>query len=539
MHTKLLGAMLALALSILPPPAAAQAPLVRMGALIGTGAMLVAGDLTFSNFTLPPLPIPASPPLDGVGDIAASAAVDADGNVALAFTAIDPATGVAVPIVGATLKAIAYDVTMTNPARLLSTVNQSFGPLTTAAFHLLTYRPPAPTPPRFASGIAGQITTDDTLFFDDTSDVFVAGGLQNTKRMGALLSAGCPYFFASGPADPPGCASPLPGGLRAAVGLHSFFGVVLDRHSFIATPGFPANVFDGVVTTFTLVPADTPPVAIPVSLGAIDVSQPGIARVSLGHTIDADGLAHPGFAPAGGLVVALTTSNAAALPLPATVTMPQGSSTTIFVVGDAHIDAPANVSATATYNGVTVQQTATVNPPVPLSLLPMGASFAQGGSLLNVALNRVNFSPAVIALSSSVPAVAPVPGSVTIAPLTQNSGWITVPIARVAADTPITFTATFNGGSVTRSYTVPKTVDSVSVTKAELTVKTGQLKVEAGSNVPTAVLTLSNATTGQAIGTMTNLGQGKYSFQGTVSPVTSLRLNSSFNGTALGAVAQK
>ena len=106
-------------------------------------------------------------------------------------------------------------------------------------------------------------------------------------------------------------------------------------------------------------------------------------------------------------------------------------------------------------------------------------------------------------------------------------------------DTIITFTASLNGVSQARSFTLARTVDKVSVTKAELTVKNGALKVEASSNVPTAVLTLSNAVTGQRLGTMTNLGKGKYSFQGTVSPVVTLRLNSSFSGTTTGPVAQK
>lgn len=142
-------------------------------------------------------------------------------------------------------------------------------------------------------------------------------------------------------------------------------------------------------------------------------------------------------------------------------------------------------------------------------------------------------------MTSSNPAVAPLPATITIAALAQNSGPISVAFQPVAVATGITFTATFNGTSQTRGFVVDKTVDTVSVSKAELTVKSGSLKVEAASNVPTAVLTLSNAATGQLIGTMTNLGKGKYAFQGTAPPVAALRLNSSFSGAATGAVAQK
>ncbi len=539
MCRKFKGTVVAFAASVLTLSALAQTTPIRVGQLIGTGAVLAAGDLSFSNFTLPSLPVAASPPLDGVGDVGASAVVNADGTVALSFIAIDPATGTALPIVGAALKAIAYDVTVTNPTRLLSTVTQSFGPATTAAFNILTYRPPAPSPFKFTQGVAGAYTTDDTLISDQISDVFVAGGLLNTIRTGSLFERSCPLFFASNVGDPGGCASPLPGGFRASLGLHNFFGVILDRHSFIATPAFPTNVFDAVTMTFTLVDASTPDTLVPVVLNSVDVSQPGIARVSLARTVSADGLSHPGFAPAGGIPLTMTSSNSAALPLPTMLTMPQGASTATFPIDDPTVDVPTLVNATATYNGQTVQQMVTVNPTVPLTLLPLSGTFLQGGGVTAVNLNRVNFSPAVVTMTSSNPAVAPLPATITIAALAQNSGPISVAFQPVAVATGITFTATFNGTSQTRGFVVDKTVDTVSVSKAELTVKSGSLKVEAASNVPTAVLTLSNAATGQLIGTMTNLGKGKYAFQGTAPPVATLRLNSSFSGAATGAVAQK
>ena len=538
MHPRTAKIILTLAASLVTLTAVAQTSLTRVDQLVGTGASLVAGDLTFSNFTLPPLPIAASPPLDGVGDIAASAVVNDNGTVSLSFIAIDPATGAALPIVGAALKCIAYDVTVTNPDRLLSSVNQSVGPATTAVFNILTYRPPAPSPFKGQSGILGAITTDDTLIFDNTSNAFEAGGKRHTFRQGSLLDRSCQTYFASDVGDAGGCDSPLPGGFRSGLGLHNFFGVVLDRHSFIYNVGFPSNVFDSITTTFTLVPATTAPVLIPVALAGIDVSQPGIVRVSLARTVGADGQSHPGYAPAGGLPVTLTTSDASALPLPSQITMPQGSSTTTVALGDNSIDLPTTVTATASYDGVTVQQTATVTPTVPLTFF-LGGNFGQGGALLGISLNRINFSPAVFTLTSSLPAVGPVPATLTIAPLTQSTGTIPVTFQPVPTDTVITFTAVLNGVSQARSFTIPRTVDSVTLSKAELTVKNGALKVEAVGNVPAAVLTLSNATTGQRIGTMTNLGKGKYSFQGTVSPVVSLRLSSSFSGSTTGAVAQK
>ena len=62
---------------------------------------------------------------------------------------------------------------------------------------------------------------------------------------------------------------------------------------------------------------------------------------------------------------------------------------------------------------------------------------------------------------------------------------------------------------------------------------------DATGSQPLAVLTLSNAATGQVIGTMTNLGKGKFTFQGSVSPVTTLRLDSNYSGSSSLGVAQK
>ena len=69
------GAVLTFVASLVTITASAQAPLIRLGPTRRHGRQSVAGDLTFGNFTLPPLPIVAPPPRDGVGDIAASAVV--------------------------------------------------------------------------------------------------------------------------------------------------------------------------------------------------------------------------------------------------------------------------------------------------------------------------------------------------------------------------------------------------------------------------------------------------------------------------------
>jgi hypothetical protein len=123
----------------------------------------------------------------------------------------------------------------------------------------------------------------------------------------------------------------------------------------------------------------------------------------------------------------------------------------------------------------------------------------------------------------------------------------------VAVDTPVTYTATLNGVTSTVTGTLFKTIDFPTINKAELVVKNLSLKVDATSQVPSDVLTLFNAATGQLIGTMNLTGTttakisgqvvitvGQYSFQGTLSaPVTTLLLKTGLNGSTTFAVSQK
>lgn len=162
-------------------------------------------------------------------------------------------------------------------------------------------------------------------------------------------------------------------------------------------------------------------------------------------------------------------------------------------------------------------------------------------------MNRTNTSPETVLLTSSNPGVAPVPASFTIPALSAPGDFrfasLTTTYSPVGVDTPVTFSARLNGSAASATVVIPKTVDTVSIGRAELTVKTLQLRVDARSNTPGAVLSLYNAATGQFIGTMTDNGPSSggetYSFQGAVSPVTTLLLKSSLNGTAVAGVTQK
>lgn len=532
MRSKFSGPILALAAALIAVPASAQTQLLPINTLVANNGSITAGDVTFSNFKKPAvLPSPLAA-LDEFNDIGVSATTNADGTVSLSFVAIDPATGLPSPLTtsptagGEKIRLISYTFTVTNPALRVHSIDQAFGPVVIAGD---------------TGAINGLYTAEplanvyDQLMFDFSNGTFPisrgasmpsADGTGNFSGTGGIL---------------------LPGGNLATYNMANEFGLIKGHGGFD-----PGGTLDSITMTYSLVPAGTPVPQVQVDLAQVGDAgvQGGVFAVN-GFGVDPSGIGRiylTNYAQDGGAVVTLTSSDPAALPVPPTVTVQQGYWLAApYEVGPANVDLPTDVTLTASFNGRTQSQVFTANPATPLAIASI-----QGGPVLGLAntiqlspvLNRLNVSPAVITFSSSNPAIAPVPASFTIPAFSQpGTAFFRFAYQPQAVDTPVTFSASFNGTTVTGSLTLPKILDMVAVTKAELVVKNGGLKVEATSTNPAAVLTLSNAATGQLIGTMTNngsIGSGaKYSFQGTVSPVTTLLLSSSLNGTATGSVSQK
>jgi hypothetical protein len=497
-------------------PVAAQSPTTPLDTLIANHGSITIGDVTFSNFQKPKvLPSPVGL-LGEFNDIGVSTTTTADGRVGLVFAGIDPITGLPSPLtVGGTagaeqIRLVSYNVTVNNPALRLHSVDQSFGPGTSIppgvgseAFNFLYGVEPAPNV--YDLLITDQLLTGPSLSRGANMPSATGSGFSGT---GGIL---------------------LPGGNLPGYSMANEFGL-LNFHG-----GLPAGGnLDSIAITFSLVPAGTPVPPVMVNLASFSVDGSGVGGVVLSD-----------YAQEGGAVVTLTSSNPTALAVPASVTVPQGSKLSgPFAVGQPNVDAPTSVTLSASFNGTTLTQTLTINPSVPLALTSLQAVVTNpGNAQLLLSLNRENVSAETILLGSSNPAVAPVPASFTIPAFTQVGDFrfssLNVPLTSVGVDTPVTFSATFGGVTLTQTVTVPKTVDTVKITRAELVVKGLSLRVEATSTTPTATLTLFNAATGQLIGTMTNLVSGKDSFQGTVSPVQTLLLTSSLGGTATGAVVQK
>lgn len=166
-------------------------------------------------------------------------------------------------------------------------------------------------------------------------------------------------------------------------------------------------------------------------------------------------------APSGGAVVSLTSSNTAAVTVPASTTVPAGASSSIVFLSTSPVTSTATSVVSATYAGVTRTATMTVTPPpsestTTLDAITLSPSTVQTGTVQTSAtLVFSGLTPsggATVTLSSSNPSLATVPASVTI-PANSSTGAFSVAISSSGSGTA-TISATYNGVTRTALLTV-------------------------------------------------------------------------------------
>jgi hypothetical protein len=165
-----------------------------------------------------------------------------------------------------------------------------------------------------------------------------------------------------------------------------------------------------------------------------------------------------GYAPAGGATIALGSSDPAAVGIPASVTVPAGSSGTSFPVALLPTPNAERVTVSGTYNGASMSTSFDVVAWPPLSLdlgaadaLPAGAS-----ATARVSLNRpAPAGGASVALLSSVPSAIPVPSSLTI-PAGQTTVVFTITNSYSGQPKQVVISAAWNGLTASSSLYVPQ-----------------------------------------------------------------------------------
>ena len=154
--------------------------------------------------------------------------------------------------------------------------------------------------------------------------------------------------------------------------------------------------------------------------------------------------------------VALSSSNPAVAGVPASVVVAAGATSQSFTITTSTVTAATTVTITATLNGVSKTATITILP-VSLKSVVLSPTSVKGGSVPTTA-NRVYWSgnaPAseTVTLTSSNPAVAAVPSTVTIQQ-GSSSHVFTITTKAVTSAQSVTITATSGGVSQSATLTV-------------------------------------------------------------------------------------
>ena len=232
--------------------------------------------------------------------------------------------------------------------------------------------------------------------------------------------------------------------------------------------------------------------------------------------------------------IALESSNTAVLQVPPAVTVAQGATTatftaSAFAVGDAVITASANNTSRTSSVHVAPQPAAIV------SLLPTPLPLQQGATgTLTVTINVAQEANTTIALANSVPAVASVPASVTIA-----AGAVTATIPVNALEPGATqITASVNATSATASVEVtPPPPVVTAITPATLSLPKGtpgvlRVTVSRAPNVATAVALSSSDQAVASVPAQVNIPAGALfaDFPVAANAVGAATISASLNG---------
>ena len=212
-------------------------------------------------------------------------------------------------------------------------------------------------------------------------------------------------------------------------------------------------------------------------------------------------------APGAGLLVNLSSSNAAVAAVPPSVTVAAGVTSASFAVTTSSVAASTAVTITGAQGATTRTATLTVNPvppPASLSAITLSPSTVTGGGSATGTATLTSAAPsggAVVSLSSSNTA-ASVPASVTV-PAGATSATFTVSTPAVTASTSSTISGSFGGA--TRSAVLTVTPAPAPGQTATLTVtatgRSGERVTSTPAGISVAVGTTGSAsfTTGTSI----------------------------------------
>ncbi|MGA3044768.1 MAG: Ig-like domain-containing protein, partial [Bryobacteraceae bacterium] len=365
--------------------------------------------------------------LDSDGNPTGTGTVFISAGFAAYGTAVDPLTGdmffVNTGNYGTNKNVGVYEVQGFHPATLSSTGGATQSAIVAGAFAMpLT------------------VTLQDA-FGNPISNVQVSFAAP-TSGATATLSATTATTAADGTASVTATANTLPGTYMATATLYN------------------------ISTTFSLTN---------VALSALTLSPSPVVG---GHPTSANTVTLTSAAPAGGATITLSSSNPSVAAVPQSVTVAGGSTVSApFTIMTTAVASTTHVEVKASDGTNTKTAILTVKPASLTAVNLSPKSVVGGHSTTNNTVTLRGPAPAagaVVSLSSSEPTVATVPVSVTVPAGATVSPTFTITTTAVAAQTPVTISATYNG--VTKTATL--TVNSAQLAQLKLsqsTIKGGQV----------------------------------------------------------------
>jgi hypothetical protein len=176
-------------------------------------------------------------------------------------------------------------------------------------------------------------------------------------------------------------------------------------------------------------------------------------------------------APAGGILVNLTSTDLG-VGVPPTVTVAAGATASpVFTITTSYVAAQTVVPISASYNGVTKTANLTVNPVALLSVALSPAAIVGGVSTTFNKVNLTGPAPAggITVNLTTITSGIGVPVSVTVAAGATASPFFTITTSAVAAPTVVTISASYNGVTKTANLTVnPVALLSVTLSPASV-----------------------------------------------------------------------
>jgi hypothetical protein len=207
-------------------------------------------------------------------------------------------------------------------------------------------------------------------------------------------------------------------------------------------------------------------------------------------------------APAGGIVVTLTSSNTAAATVPSNVTVLQGATTATFTATTYTVTANQTVTVTATYASVNKTATLTVKPLLlSVSMNPTSVMGGLANSTGTVTLNAAAPAGGVTVTLSSNNAAASVPASVVVV-AGVTTATFTATTTAVSANATVTVTASYAGASRTATLTVKPPISTLVMSPTSVVGgvanSTGTITLNAAAPAGGATVSLTSSNTSAA-----------------------------------------